>query len=291
MVGRVVACYGAHVMVREAQGMEVVCRFRGRLRRDAGDTGGVVIGDMVEVQDRGGELLVDKVLPRRNLLDRPVVANVDQVLVVFAWAEPPLDLEHTARVMAVAERAGVRPLAVLNKVDLMTEAQLEDARRLFSPQPYPFFLTSAATGAGVDQLRVVLPDKVTVLAGVSGVGKSCLLNALRPGLSLRTGELSARLGRGRHTTRLARLVEVGRGMVADTPGFSRLDLTGVRPGEVGKLFPEMESRAGDCRFPDCLHRAEPECAVRDAVAQGLIAQWRYDTYLKLLAESEEQRPW
>ncbi|HHY94025.1 MAG TPA: ribosome small subunit-dependent GTPase A, partial [Firmicutes bacterium] len=98
-------------------------------------------------------------------------------------------------------------------------------------------------------------------------------------------------GRGRHTTRLARLVEVDRGMVADTPGFSRLDLTGVRPGEVGKLFPEVESRTGDCRFPDCLHRAEPECAVRDAVAQGLIAQWRYDTYLKLLAESEDQRPW
>jgi len=162
---------------------------------------------------------------------------------------------------------------------------------LFRAVPYRLVVTSAVTGEGLEELRPLLGGRVSVLAGQSGVGKSRLLNALKPGLGLATGDISPRIRRGRHTTRLARLLDVDGGMVADTPGFSRLDLEGVEPRHLAALFPELAALAPECRFADCFHRAEPECAVRKAVEEGTVARWRYRLYLELLSEIEEALPW
>lgn len=276
------------MVVRSEEGEEITCRLRGRLRREAL---GVVAGDFVLVGGTRADPVVEEVLPRRNLLDRPTVANVDQVLVVFSYRDPPLDLGHVGRVLVGAEKAGVDAVAVLSKADLLAEAERREVLELFRAVPYRLVVTSAVTGEGLEELRPLLDGRVSVLAGQSGVGKSRLLNALKPGLGLATGEISPRIRRGRHTTRLARLLDVDGGMVADTPGFSRLDLEGVEPRHLGALFPELAALAPECRFADCYHRAEPECAVRKAVEEGRVARWRYRLYLELLAEIEEALPW
>jgi len=286
--GQVLGCYGDRVAVRLEGGEELSCRLRGRLRREAL---GVVAGDLVRVGGSRAAPVVEEVFPRRNLLDRPVVANVDQVLVVFSYRDPPLDLGHVGRVLVAAEKAGVGAVAVLSKADLLEEGERSQVRDLFRAVPYRLVVTSAVTGEGLDELRPLLHGRVSVLAGQSGVGKSRLLNALRPGLALATGEISPRVRRGRHTTRLARLLDVNGGMVADTPGFSRLDLAGVDRRELAALFPEMLELAPHCRFADCYHRAEPDCAVREAAEQGRVAPWRYRLYLELLSEIEEALPW
>ena len=276
------------MVVRSEEGEEITCRLRGRLRREAL---GVVAGDFVVLTRTGADAVVEEVLPRRNLLDRPTVANVDQVLVVFSYRDPPLDLGHVGRVLVGAEKAGVDAVAVLSKADLLAEAERREVLELFRAVPYRLVVTSAVTGEGLEELRPLLGGRVSVLAGQSGVGKSRLLNALKPGLGLATGDISPRIRRGRHTTRLARLLDVDGGMVADTPGFSRLDLEGVEPRHLGALFPELAALAPECRFADCYHRAEPECAVRKAVEEGRVPRWRYRLYLELLAEIEEALPW
>jgi ribosome biogenesis GTPase len=276
------------VVVRSEQGEEITCRLRGRLRRQAL---GVVAGDFVLLGGTGAEPVVEEVLPRRNLLDRPAVANVDQVLVVFSYRDPPLDLGHVGRVLVGAEKAGVDAVAVLSKADLLAGAERREVEELFRAVPYRLVVTSSVTGEGLGELRPLLGGRVSVLAGQSGVGKSRLLNALEPGLGLATGDISPRVRRGRHTTRLARLLDVDGGMVADTPGFSRLDLAGVEPRQVAALFPELAALAPECRFADCYHRAEPGCAVRRAVEEGTVALWRYRLYLELLTEVEEALPW
>jgi len=276
------------VVVRSEEGEEISCRLRGRLRRDAL---GVVAGDFVVLTRTGADAVVEEVLPRRNLLDRPTVANVDQVLVVFSYRDPPLDLGHVGRVLVGAEKAGVDAVAVLSKADLLAGAERREVEELFRAVPYRLVVTSSVTGEGLGELRPLLGGRVSVLAGQSGVGKSRLLNALEPGLGLATGDISPRVRRGRHTTRLARLLDVDGGMVADTPGFSRLDLAGVEPRQVAALFPELAALAPECRFADCYHRAEPGCAVRRAVEEGTVALWRYRLYLELLTEVEEALPW
>lgn len=287
MVGRVLGCYSDRALVC-AEGRELDCRLRGRLRRQEAV---VVAGDLVRVDTTGPVPVVEEVLPRRNLLDRPCVANVDQVLVVFSYRDPPLDLGHVGRVLVAAEKAGVGAVLVLSKADLLAEEERAEVHDRFGPLPYPLVVTSAVTGEGLGELRALLHGRISVLAGQSGVGKSRLLNAIRPGLHLATGEISPRIRRGRHTTRLARLLDVDGGMVADTPGFSRLELEGVEPRRLSSLFPEMEELAPACRFSDCYHRAEPDCAVRQAAEEGRVAPWRYRLYLELLDEIEESLPW
>ncbi|MEW6397813.1 MAG: ribosome small subunit-dependent GTPase A [Bacillota bacterium] len=288
MRGQVLGCYGDRVVVRSEEGEELICRLRGRLRREAL---GVVAGDLVRVGGSRAAPVVEEVLPRRNLMDRPPVANVDQVLVVFSYRDPPLDLGQVGRVLVGAEKAGVDAVAVVSKADLMGEEEREEVRELFRAVPYRLVVTSSVTAEGLEELRPFLRGRVSVLAGASGVGKSGLLNALKPGLGLATGEISPRIRRGRHTTRLARLLDVDGGTVADTPGFSRLDLGGVEPRELATLFPEMAPLAPRCRFADCYHRAEPGCEVRRAAEEGRVAPWRYRLYLELLSGIEEALPW
>ncbi len=267
------------------------CRPRGRLRyRDEK----VLTGDLVRVSRAGPGLgAVDEVLPRRNELARPPVANVDQVVVVFSFHEPELDLDLVDRFLVLVSAAGLPAVLCLNKVDLAHRDEVRAVGRVYEPLGYRYVPVSARTGQGLEDLRAVLAGRVSVLAGPSGAGKTSLLNALCPGLHLRTGEVSRKIRRGTHTTRHVALIPTGGGgMVADTPGFTQLELKDVKPADVAWHFPEIVKLAGSCRFRSCLHRAEPDCRVKAAVSAGEIDRGRYERYLSLLNEAEATyQPW
>ncbi len=261
------------------------CRPRGRLRYLEEK---VLTGDVVRVSRAGPGLgAIDEILPRKNALARPPVANVDQVVVVFAFHEPELDLSLVDRFLVLASAADLTAVLCLNKVDLATQAEVEAVRQVYEGLGYPFAAASAKTGRGLPELRARLAGKTSVLAGPSGVGKSSLLNALDPGLGLKTGDVSRKIRRGTHTTRHVALIPTGReGLVADTPGFTQLELANMKPADVAWHFPELAALASGCRFSGCIHRAEPGCRIKEAVAQGVIDAGRYQRYLSLLGEAE-----
>lgn len=265
----------------------LLCRPRGRLRLQEG---GLLVGDRVGVRPLGGgEGAIEWVKERRNALHRPPVANVDRVAVVSAWNLPAWNPHLVDRILVLAAAEGCGALLVLNKVDLLAYEEREAMRAELRPYRlagYPVVETSALTGEGLDELARCLAEGITVFAGQSGVGKSHLLSRLT-GRPLPTGEISARIGRGRHTTRHVELLPLpGGGLVADTPGFQRLELVGLEPRDLGRYFPELAALAGDCRFRGCLHRNEPGCAVVDAVGRGEVDPGRYARYRELLAEIE-----
>lgn len=259
------------------------CSLRGKLK----SRGQVIVGDRVVVRVLPGRRgVVEEVRPRRSELIRPPIANVDQALTVASFREPELSLNFLDRLLVHCEAAGIGGLICVNKADLIDEEQQqENWIQVYREAGYPVMVTSALTGEGVDELRDVLAGRITVLAGPSGVGKSSLVNAIQPALQLRTGEISHKLKRGRHVTRHVELLPLeSGGWVADAPGFSVLNLSGVNRGELAGLLPDLERYAVNCRFTDCLHYQEPGCAVREAVTAGTIARFRYDHYLMFLRE-------
>jgi len=282
--GRVVRSY-SNVYYVDVGGEVLECRPRGRLRYQSER---VLTGDRVRVSRAGPGLgAIDSVLPRKNMLERPPVANVDRVVVVFSFHEPELDLALLDRFLVLVSAAGLEAALCLNKLDLALADEAATLRELYAGLGYPLVATSARSGEGLQALRLVLAGRINVLAGPSGVGKSSLLNALNPELRLDTGRLGRKTGRGTHTTRHVSLVPVGDGgLVADTPGFTRLDLGRIKPTELAWHFPELAALTPECRFRGCLHRAEPDCRVKAALAAGEIDAGRYRRYLELLTEVE-----
>lgn len=278
----------------------LVASLRGRVKRADDDR--VLVGDRVtlEFQD-DGSATIERVEPRRSLLlrrrpgkrhgERAVVANVDQVIVVGSAAEPEWDPSLMDRFLAVAEANQLVIVLVLNKCDLAPEYE-----RLAAPYRavgYDVLYTSAREGKGVEALRQQLAGRVSVFTGPTGVGKSSLLNALQPGLSLRTATVSRKSGRGRHTTVTAEMhpLQAG-GFVVDTPGLSDIGLWGLEPPDVMHAFPEIAAAGPECRFDNCRHLGEPGCAVEVAAARGDIAATRLASYRQLLHEAmQAARPW
>lgn len=262
------------------------CSLRGRNRRK-GQT--FLPGDRVVctiVNETTGKAVIEDVLPRRSQLDRPLVANVDQVVIVMALANPAPDLQLLDRLLIMAESHQVNSVICFNKADLVEVEEAEQLPKSYLKLGFPVVVTSSVTGGGLDCLKSLLPGKITVFSGPSGVGKSSLLNALQDGQSLRTGEVSAKLNRGRHTTRHAQLLAFSAGgLLVDTPGFSRLNLPeDLRREELGDYYPDFKQYKHLCRFHSCLHREEPGCAVREAMEKGFIDEGRYQRYLVFLAE-------
>lgn len=281
MEGTLLRRYGGFYYV-ESGGRVWTCRLRGRLRLKEAV---LLPGDRVEIKTVGPEEgVIEELKPRRTCLKRPAVANVEQVIIVFALREPPPDLELLDRLLFLCGVEGIEAVIVWNKADIIKQeyAGLPEVYRQIG---YRNLITSACTGQGLDELKAVLAGRLSTFAGPSGAGKSSLLNAIQPGLNLRTGEVSSKGGRGRHTTRQAELIRLrDGGWVADTPGFSRLDLPAITREEVAAYFPEIESLRERCRFASCLHRTEPGCAVMAAVEAGLIIKHRYEHYLTFLSE-------
>jgi ribosome biogenesis GTPase len=288
--------------VRLDDGTLVECRLRGRVKQERGDSDLVVIGDRVAIVPLpGGDAMIEEVEPRRSRFSRRqpgprgswkedmIVANLDQVLVVFACADPMPHLRMVDRFLVVAEHNEVEAVVVANKVDLVG---LPAARGIFSGYEaigYPVHYVSAREGIGVEELADRLVGRVSVVTGPSGVGKSTLLNAIQPGLRIETAAVSESVHKGRHTTTSAELHPLtapGGGYVADTPGLRELGLWQVPAEELAWCFPEMRDYLGRCGFNDCRHLAEPRCAVLAAVAAGQISEARHDSYRRLLLNED-----
>ena len=282
-----------HVLPED--GFEIVASLRGRIKHKGGEK--LAVGDAVVLrrEAQGAGWSIAEILPRRSRLarrepgsargERVLAANVDQVVAVFALRKP---VPHTAmldRFLVIAEANSLTARVVVNKVDLADE---DEARRLFGVYEsigYPLHLTSCRTRAGLEKLHEALQGRTSVFTGPSGVGKSSLLNALYPGLDLRVGEISPSVNKGRHTTVGAYLHPLpDGGFVVDTPGLREIGLWGVPSQGLDQCFPEIRALREECRFADCSHLSEPECAVRGAVESGRMNRSRYTSYERLLGE-------
>ena len=266
------------------------CKARGRFRLDGTSP---LVGDRVSCSiDNQGHGRIDHVEERKNWFIRPAVANVDALAFVAANTNPVTDPFLIDRVSVIAEDAGCELLVCINKTDLDRADELYD---IFSAAGFPVFRCSAETGEGLDALREALQGRISAFTGNSGVGKSSILNRLLPGVNIPTGEVSEKLGRGKHTTRHVELFELsGGGYVADTPGFASFEI------EMMKLIPKEELQhdfrdfgpyIGKCRFHDCMHLKEPGCAVTEAVAKGQVSQSRYASYVRLYDLSAQHKFW
>ena len=267
----------------------ISCRARGILRKEGNSP---LTGDMVEISVENGKGMVERILPRRNHFIRPAVANVDALVIFAANVNPVTEPFLIDRVAAIAGDQEVPVYLCINKCDLDPAVSLE---RIYRHVGFRVICTSAETGEGVEQLRELIRGKLTAFTGNSGVGKSSILNRLCPGLALSTGEVSQKLGRGRHTTRHVELFDLGEGTyVADTPGFSSFDtdmMEVILKENLQYAFADFGPWIGKCQFHDCTHRKEPGCAVTAAVAAGRIEPTRYDSYLRLYEKVSQIKQW
>ncbi|HWQ89435.1 MAG TPA: ribosome small subunit-dependent GTPase A [Desulfitobacteriaceae bacterium] len=260
------------------------CSLRGRFRIKDQD---FFPGDRVKILPSGpGKASIEEVEKRHNVLTRPPIVNVDQALLIFAQTSPNPDYNFLDRLLIQVSEADIKPVLVVTKTDLgdSTNQKAEDLFAYYEKIGYEVYRISSVSGQGLEKVRHCLEGKISVLAGQSGVGKSSLLNALCPGLELKTSRVSRKIARGRHTTRHVELMVCAGGLVADTPGFSSLDLPKMKKEELAGLFPEFMSYLGRCRFKSCLHNKEPDCAVKEAVKSRDILALRYEHYLIFLQE-------
>ncbi|MBX6395047.1 MAG: ribosome small subunit-dependent GTPase A [Alicyclobacillaceae bacterium] len=273
----------------DVQGRTIRCRARGVFKKKGIHP---LVGDVVHVTPTGSsEGVVEEVLPRVNVLQRPPIANVDLAVLVFSVREPDLNRYLLDRLLVQVELGGIPPLLCWTKVDLLADRDaFENEVSAYARLGYPMVFVSSVTGEGVDEVRRHLRGRVSVLAGQSGVGKSSLLNALSPVLQLAVGPISRRLGRGRHTTRLVELLHIGDDTyVADTPGFGVIEFGDLEPEHLMKGFPELRERQKQCLYRGCLHDEEEGCAVRTAVAEGHVDPVRYTHYLEWLEELRQAK--
>lgn len=285
---RIIKALSGFYYVQTEDGV-VECRARGRFRRQDQSP---LVGDFVRITRQGDKGVLEALLPRKNAFIRPAVANIDQLVVLASCAIPVTEPFLIDRVLTIAQLQNVPALVVVNKDDL---APAQPLAEIYRRAGVPVLVTSAETGEGIEALREALAGKLSCLTGNSGVGKSSLLNRACPQLQLPVGEVSEKLGRGRHTTRHIELYSLGSNtFVADTPGFSAFDterMELVHKEQLQYAFPEFAPYLGHCQFPDCAHRKEPGCAVRKALAEGEIGQTRYDSYERLYELASQLKEW
>ncbi|WP_400247147.1 ribosome small subunit-dependent GTPase A [Niallia sp. JL1B1071] len=274
-----------------SEGQLIQCRGRGVFRKNKVTP---LVGDEVVFQaenETDGYIL--EVKDRKNELVRPPIANVDQAILVFSSVEPEFSTALLDRFLVLIEYNRIDPLICVTKMDLASSdevAKMKEFAAQYEAVGYPVILTSSETEAGIAQLLPYLKDKISVFAGQSGVGKSSLLNVIRPDLDLKTNEISSSLGRGKHTTRHVELISIGDGLVADTPGFSSLEFLDIEAEDLNYCFPEIEKVSENCKFRGCLHLSEPKCAVKEAVENNEIPAYRYEHYKDFLQEIRDRKP-
>lgn len=286
--GRIIRSLSGFYEVETAQGL-VECKARGHFRKERISP---LVGDIVQISQTGTKGMVEQIMPRRNQFVRPAVSNMDLLVLLAANVNPVTEPFLIDRVAAIAGNQNVPVAICVNKCDLDPGDKLVEVYRNAG---FPTFRVSAATGEGIEALRQQIAGKTVVFTGNSGVGKSSLLNRLAPELGLAVGEVSQKLGRGRHTTRHVELYKLVDGTyVADTPGFASFDtdqMEIILKENLQYAFTDFAPYLGQCQFHDCAHVAEPGCAVRAAVEAGKIARSRYDSYCKLYEKAKEIRLW
>ena len=283
-LGRVVKFYSNLLVVQDNNSLEqILCKLRGKFKKQ-----GIrpIVGDIVEyTRLSGNEGVVENIINRTNELKKPSVSNVEQVIIVTTIEKPVVPYDILDRFIVLVEQEKLPIVIVLNKVDLLSKGKIAEFDSIYG-KLYPVVKTSVLNKVGLGELKMYLAGKLSVFAGMSGVGKSSLLNAIESSLKLRTGEISEKLERGRHTTTAAELLPLSfGGWVVDTPGFASLEITHIEPLRLRELFIEFEN--DKCFFPDCVHIDEPECSVKKSVEKGKINKSRYESYVKFFNELNE----
>jgi ribosome biogenesis GTPase / thiamine phosphate phosphatase len=288
--GKIIKALSGFYYVLGDEGI-IQCRGRGVFRKNKVTP---LVGDEVVYQAENDlEGYVLEVKERKNELVRPPIANVDKAILVFSAVEPDFSTTLLDRFLVLVEFNHITPIICITKMDLAketNESKLDEFVADYRNAGYNVVLTSSETELGIEDLLPFLEGDISVFAGQSGVGKSSLLNVLRPDLELKTDDISSHLGRGKHTTRHVELIKVGDGLVADTPGFSSLEFTGIEVEDLAYCFPEIHRVGEQCKFRGCLHLSEPKCAVKEAVEAKEIPEYRYQHYKDFLQEIKDRKP-
>lgn len=285
MEGTIVKGIGGFYYVKTTEGT-IECKARGKFRHTDLTP---MVGDKVEITVKNNKGVIEKIFERASELIRPYVSNVTQAFVIFTFANPELNLDLLNRFLVLCESNNINAVICFNKIDLINIEEYKNIIEMFEKAGYDIVYLKAKEGYGIDQLEEKLKDNITVFCGPSGSGKSTLLNALTGSEVMKTGIVSEKVGRGKHTTRHSELVEYGSGFIVDTPGFSSLDISYMEKEELQKYFPEFDSYVHQCKFTGCMHNKEPQCAVKAAVEENEISPLRYNFYINILEELQNGR--
>ena len=285
MKGKIIKEIGGFYYVKTSEGL-IECKARGKFRHKDMKP---MVGDDVEIEVSNGKGIIEEIFERKSQLIRPTVANVTQAFVVFAVKNPDINFDLLNRFLILCEHNNIEAVVCLNKVDLVSEEEKEAIKQKIVDIGYDVLYINAKKGIGIEKLREKLDNNETVLCGPSGAGKSTLINTLTEKYHMETGEVSEKIGRGKHTTRHSELIDVVGGYIVDTPGFSTLEVNFIEKEDLRYSFPEFEEYNNLCKFRGCLHYKEPNCAVKKAVEEGKINKYRYDFYIRTLEEKMDGR--
>lgn len=285
MKGKIIKGIGGFYYVKTPEGL-IECKARGKFRHKDMKP---MVGDDVEIEISNGKGVIEDIFERKSQLIRPTVANVTQAFVVFAVKNPDINFDLLNRFLILCEHNNIEAIVCLNKVDLVSEEEKEAIRKKIVDIGYEVLYINAKKGIGIELLKERLSGNETVLCGPSGAGKSTLINTLTEKYHMETGEVSEKIGRGKHTTRHSELIDVVDGYIVDTPGFSTLEVNFIEKEDLRYSFPEFLEYNNLCKYRGCLHYKEPNCAVKEAVEKGKINKYRYDFYVRTLEEKMDGR--
>ncbi|MCI5870208.1 MAG: ribosome small subunit-dependent GTPase A [Dorea sp.] len=290
MQGKIIKGIAGFYYVHVVESAVYECKAKGVFRKEKIKP---LVGDNVEIEVLDEETKtgnIVKILPRKNELIRPAVANIDQALVVFAVVKPNPHFNLLDRFLVMMESKQIPVVLCFNKEDIAKEPQIEELKAVYENCGYPLIFVSAREIRNIEQVRTALKGKTTAIAGPSGVGKSSIINLLQPQANMETGEISDKIERGKHTTRHSELFSIDEdSYIMDTPGFSSLYVNDFEKEELKYYFPEFADYEGKCRFQGCVHVHEPDCAVKEAVEKGKIHKVRYQDYLEIYEEMKNKR--
>jgi ribosome biogenesis GTPase len=275
--------------VRTKKG-DFTCEITGKIKYDTNRpmVGDFVLVEIVNEEERWG--MINEILPRKTELHRPKVSNVSQAVIVFALKNPNPHLNLLDRIITFSEYTSLKTVICFNKADIVSDEFIKTYREIYERIGYQVIVTSVKNGKGKEELIEVLKDEITVFAGPSGAGKSSLLNMIQPNLKLRTGEISKKIKRGKHTTRHTELMPLNEGgWVVDTPGFANLDVSFIDESRLGEYFKEIDACRHRCKFNNCMHLNEPKCAVKEQLKTKEMTRSRYDSYVLILNEIRKNR--
>lgn len=280
MEGKIIKGIGGFYYIQTKEGI-IECKARGKFRHKSLKP---MVGDNVRITIENGKGVIEDIHKRSSELIRPAIANVTLAFVVFAIKNPDLNFDLLNRFLVLCEINNIEAIVCLNKIDLVDDKERMEIKEKINDIGYEVLFINAKKGEGIEELKEKMEHNVTVLCGPSGAGKSTLINSLINREHMETGKVSDKIGRGKHTTRHSELIEISEGFLADTPGFTTLDISFIKKEELKDAFPEFSEHEGLCKYRGCIHYKEPDCSVKRAILENRINKYRYDFYVRTLEE-------